>query len=140
MGKKPRWKPDERQVKEMAMMAGYGSPLHEIAAIMGVCKETLEDALKRDSALRCALEKGRASTNRQVGLSLFRQAVGERHEIKDENGNIIDVKYVREPNVAAAIFWAKTRMRWRETAPEIEEGQTQRVVVIIPENGRETKK
>lgn len=135
--KKKRWAPTPEQMKHIEQLSGYGSPLHEVAAIMGVSSETLERAIKKSDAVRDTIERGKAKVHAAVGLSLYRQAVGERLEIKNDRGEVIDVKYVREPNVSAAIFYAKTRMRWRETDPE--EDENRRVVLILPQNGRETK-
>lgn len=134
-----RWTPTEDQLKEIEGLSGFGSPMHEIAAILGISKDTIEKASKKNDALRTAIERGRAKANSAVAQSLFRQAVGGyTRTITDKNGKRIEVK--SEPNVSAAIFWAKTRMRWREVAPEGEDMDNQRVVIILPENGRETKK
>lgn len=138
-----KWEPTEDQLRQIQALAGFGSPLHEIAAIIGISDDTLQRAIKKSAkkgtALHAVIKKGRAEINANVARSLYRQAVGgETRTIFDKNGKKIEVK--TEPNVSAAIFWAKTRMRWRETAPEGEETETERVVIILPENGRETKK
>ncbi len=62
------------------------------------------------------LDRGKAVASSRVGKSLFEQAVSG--------------------NTAAAIFWAKVQMGWREKAPEEDkpEGTTIRIV-RVPSNG-----
>ena len=69
-------------------MSGFGCPQADIACVLDISIPTLHQAFRRE------LDIGMAKANAKVGQSLFQQAV---------NGN-----------TAAAIFWAKARMGWRE--------------------------
>jgi hypothetical protein len=74
-------------------LAGYGIAAPEIALVLGA----QEPELRRDYAdeLVC----GGIKANARVAENLFRRATGEGREA-----------------VTAAIFWMKTRARWKETS------------------------
>lgn len=69
-------------------MSGFGSPQVDIACILKIDLKTLR------LAFRAELDEGKAKANAKIGQCLFQQAMGG--------------------NVAAAIFWAKSQMGWRE--------------------------
>lgn len=74
-------------------LAGFGIPAADIACVLA-----LDEAdLKRDYAGELA--SGGIKANARVAESLFRKATGEGRE-----------------SVTAAIFWLKTRARWKETS------------------------
>ena len=70
------------------MLAGIGLPQEQIASLL---KTSVESLVKNCSK---ELDDGVAKANGKVAQFLFQQA---------------------QKNLTAAIFWAKTRMRWRET-------------------------
>jgi hypothetical protein len=74
-------------------LAGYGITAADIAIVLG----TDEASLMRDYADELA--GGQIKANARVAESLFRKATGEGRE-----------------SVTAAIFWLKTRARWKETS------------------------
>ena len=69
-------------------MSGYGTPQEGIATILDIDLKTLRLRFRRE------LDLGVAKANSKVGQSLFQMAT--------------------TGNVAAAIFWTKSRMGWRE--------------------------
>jgi len=75
-------------------MAGYGITLAEIAIVLG----TDEASVERDYAAELA--SGQIKANARVAENLFRKATSDGREA-----------------VTAAIFWLKTRARWREASP-----------------------
>ncbi|MCL1888896.1 MAG: hypothetical protein FWF99_00125 [Desulfovibrionaceae bacterium] len=77
-----------KHAKQVQAMSQYGVPQEDIAATIGVCVPTM---LKLYDA---EYRKGKATANAKVGKRLF-----ERCESGD---------------TTALIFWAKTRMGWRE--------------------------
>lgn len=77
----------ERQ--QVQNMAGFGVPQRDIATILNIDVDTLVKHFRRE------LDLGVAKANSEVGQTLHQQAL---------NGN-----------TAAAIFWSKARMGWRET-------------------------
>jgi hypothetical protein len=73
-------------------MAGYGLSAEDIARVL----EMAVDELKADYAKELA--GGQIKAHARVAESLYRKAIGEGRE-----------------SVVAAIFWLKTRARWKET-------------------------
>jgi hypothetical protein len=70
-------------------LSAVGIPHEDIAMKIGISADTLVKHYKED------LDNGRIDANASIGQTLFQQA---------KNGN-----------TAAAIFWLKTRARWKET-------------------------
>ena len=86
--------PDPARIEALA---GYGMSVAEIASIY-----RLEQAMVRQTFAH-ELEAGEAKANARVAENLYRKATGEGREA-----------------VTAAIFWLKTRARWKErTVSEI---------------------
>jgi hypothetical protein len=85
------FEPTDREREQVEAMAGFGVPFEQIAALVrdGIHKETLFKYFRKE------LDQGKAKANAQIGRTLFQQAV---------NGN-----------TAAAIWWSKSQMGWRET-------------------------
>lgn len=69
--------------------SAVGIPHEDIASKIGISADTLVKYYKED------LDNGRIDANASIGQTLFQQA---------KNGN-----------TTAAIFWLKTRARWKET-------------------------
>ena len=80
--------PEERGIVEA--MAGYGVPHEGIALVIGCHPETLR------VHFRAELDLGVTKANTKVAGALYKMAT--------------------EGNVAAAIYWTKARMGWREPA------------------------
>jgi hypothetical protein len=74
-------------------LAGFGLSPEEIAHVLDADLEFLKSSCARE------LESGRIKANLRVAESLYRKATGEGRE-----------------SVTAAIFWLKTRARWKETS------------------------
>ena len=97
------------EASRIEALAGYGLSAAEIAHVLDLGEETL---VEHHAA---ALENGRIKANARVAESLFRKATGEGHGA-----------------VTAAIFWLKTRARWRETSVhELTSERNQPVIVEI---------
>lgn len=82
---------DEKTKKQVAMMVGFGITQPQIATILGVSEDTLQRHYRDE------LDTGAAKANMQVANNLFSIATSKGSGA-----------------VAAAIFWMKTRARWRE--------------------------
>lgn len=89
----PAHAPTEQGRKMVCDYASYGICQDDIAAALGICKDTL---LKY---YRTELDTAVAAANAKVARRL--------HSLAVDDGN-----------VAAAIFWLKVRAGWREKAPE----------------------
>lgn len=89
-GGRPKFKVTPEQRKTVEAMSGFGIPQDDIARHIGVAKKTLLKHFRKE------LDEGVVKANSAVAKSLWQNAVSG--------------------NVSAQIFWAKTRMRWRETS------------------------
>jgi len=89
-GSAPPKRPDGARVEALA---GFGLGAADIARVFDVEPAFLE------REYRSELAGGQIKANARVAESLYRKAIGEGREA-----------------VTAAIFWLKTRARWKETS------------------------
>ena len=90
-GGRPPHQPTEASRRQVRALAAYGIPQDEIATVVGISKPTLEKHYREE------LDNGHVKANVKVAENLYRKATGEGREA-----------------VTAAIFWLKTRARWKE--------------------------
>jgi hypothetical protein len=95
------------QPAQVEAMAGYGLAPEEISRVLDVDLQLLTSAFANE------LETGQIKANARVAESLYRKATGEGREA-----------------VTAAIFWLKTRARWKETSVHELTGRGSMCVVI----------
>ena len=118
---RPRHEPDPQQRRQVESLAGYGIPEIDIAGLIGIDPKTLRKHYRQE------LDHGHTKANAKVAENLFRKAIGEGRE-----------------SVTAAIFWLKTRARWKETSVHEHGGvpgqpiehqinRIERVIVSAPE-------
>jgi len=91
MGRKAH-QPDMVGRRQVEAMAAYGVPEADIATVIGIDPKTLRRHYRQE------LDTGHIKANSKVAENLFRKATGDGREA-----------------VIAAIFWLKTRARWKET-------------------------
>jgi hypothetical protein len=84
---------------EVRALASFGFPQEDIAAYIGISHVTLRKHYESE------LKSSAIKANAAVGKYLYSLASGQAIKNGATHG---DCK-------AAAMFWAKTRMRWRET-------------------------
>lgn len=84
--------PDPVNRRQVEAMAAYGVPEADIATVIGIDPKTLRKHYRQE------LDTGHIKANSKVAENLFRKATGDGREA-----------------VIAAIFWLKTRARWKET-------------------------
>jgi predicted transcriptional regulator len=89
---RPSHKPDPTSRRQVEALSGYGIPEPEIAGLIGIDPKTLRKHYRHE------LDHGHTKANAKVAENLYRKATGEGREA-----------------VIAAIFWLKTRARWKET-------------------------
>ncbi|PBC00883.1 hypothetical protein [Mesorhizobium sp. WSM3860] len=110
-------KPDDASRRQVEALAGYGVPETGIADMVGIDPKTLRKHYRKE------LRIGHTKANSAVAQSLFRKATGEGHQ-----------------SVTAAIFWAKTRMGWKETVVNEQAGEPiqtiTRVIIDAPDRQR----
>lgn len=85
----PKHKPTEEQRRQVRAMTAYGIGQADISAVIGISQPTLRLHYRRE------LDTAIPEANSQVAQSLFQMAT-------------------KGKNVAAAIFWLKTRAKWKE--------------------------
>jgi hypothetical protein len=84
--------PTDAQRSQVEAMAAYGIPQADIARVLEISVPTLVTHFREE------IDTGATKANAKVAQSLFKKATGDGPQA-----------------VTAAIFWAKTRMGWRET-------------------------
>src|SRR4029079_12776793 len=89
---RPSHKPDSGVRRQVEAMAAYGVAEPDIAKVVAIDPKTLRKHYRDE------LDTGHIKANSKVAESLFRKAIGEGPQ-----------------SVTAAIFWLKTRARWKET-------------------------
>ena len=95
---KPTFKPTEEERKLVEQMSAVGIPQSNIAMVIrdGIDDKTLRKHFRKE------LDTAATKANAKIGGTLFNKAV---------NGD-----------TSAAIFWAKTRMGWKETSVQEHQG------------------
>ena len=100
---RPAFEPTERQHGQVEGMVRYGVPLAEIARVIGITKPSLSKHFREE------LDIGLTKANAQVGEFIFSTIIGlpipGRPPVTDGSSR-----------TALAIFWAKSKMGWKETA------------------------
>lgn len=86
---RPVYVPTDKDRATVKAMVGYGIKQHDVAAVLGIHDDTLRKYYGPE------LATAMIEANAAVAQSLFWMATKGR-------------------NVAAAIFWAKTRMGWKD--------------------------
>ena len=89
---RPAHQPEPGTRRQVEAMAGYGVPEADIGRVLGIDAKTLRKHYREE------LDNGHVKANVKVAENLYRKATGEGREA-----------------VTAAIFWLKTRARWKET-------------------------
>lgn len=87
---------DRPFAQKVEAMAGFGLPAADIAMVLAMDLTVLQSVYQRE------LDTGSIKTNLRVAENLYRRATGEGREA-----------------VTAAIFWLKTRARWKETSVHV---------------------
>lgn len=85
-----KYEPTPQQRRQVMTMTGFGIRQREVASVLGIDEKTLRLHFRRE------LDIGATEANLHVASSLFTMAT-------------------KEHNVAAAIWWTKARMGWKET-------------------------
>ena len=87
---RPAHKPTEESKSTAKRLSALGVPHEDIASRLKISADTLVKYYKEE------LDEGRIDANAAIAGTLFQQA--------------------KKGNTAAAIFWLKTRARWKETS------------------------
>ena len=96
---KPLHQPTEKTRAEIIALRSYGVPIKEVAAYIGIDDKTLYKYYREE------LENSAIKANANVGKFLYQAA----------SGQALTTGATYSDCVRAAMFWAKTRMGWKET-------------------------
>lgn len=96
---KPPHEPTDRTRAEVSALYSFGIPQEDIARYIGIDAKTLRKYYREE------LDSSVTKANAAVGRFLYQNATGST--LKDGASH--------SDCVRAAMFWAKTRMGWRET-------------------------
>ena len=96
---KPLHQPTEKTRAEIVALRSYGVPIKEVAAYIGIDDKTLYKYYRDE------LENSAIKANANVGKFLYQAA----------SGQALTTGATYSDCVRAAMFWAKTRMGWKET-------------------------
>jgi hypothetical protein len=97
---RPQHEPTPQQRAEVSALKSFGVPLDDIAAYIGIDRKTLSKHYKAE------IETAQIKANANVAKFLYSAASGKAMESGADHADCI----------RAAMFWAKTRMGWRETS------------------------
>lgn len=86
---RPAYKPTKERLEQVKRLSALGCPYEDIATRLKISADTLVKYYKDE------LDEGRIDANAAIAGTLFSQA--------------------KKGNTVAAIFWLKTRARWKET-------------------------
>ena len=115
-------RPDPGLPRQVEALAGFGVTEADIAGLIGIDEKTLR------KHYRSELDGGHVKANAKIAEHLYRKATSDGHQ-----------------SVTAAIFWLKTRARWKETSvTELAAKDHEPITVIVrtiydphPENDRQ---
>ncbi len=96
---KPLHQPTEKTRAEIIALRSYGVPIKEVAAYICIDDKTLYKYYREE------LENSALKANANVGKFLYQAA----------SGQALATGATHSDCVRAAMFWAKTRMGWKET-------------------------
>ena len=104
---KPLHQPTDKTRAEIVALRSYGVPIKEVAAYIGIDDKTLYKYYKDE------LDNSAIKANANVGKFLYQAA----------SGQALATGATYSDCVRAAMFWAKTRMGWKETNAQEEENK-----------------
>ena len=101
-------KADPASRRQVEAMAAYGVPETDVARVIGIDPKTLR------KHYRIELDIGAIKANSRIAESLYRKALGDGSQ-----------------SVTAAIFWLKTRARWKETSVRELSGKNDEPITVV---------
>jgi hypothetical protein len=114
---RPPFVANEAMREEVRRLAGLGLPQDDITKIIGCAPKTLRKHFRPE------LDRGAAEATATIAGCLFAAA--------------------KAGNIAAMIFWMKSRAQWRERPPadvplaNADAGSSSEVVLVLPDNNRD---
>ena len=113
---KPLHQPTDKTRAEIIALRSYGVPIKEVAAYIGIDDKTLYKYYREE------LENSATKANANVGKFLYQAA----------SGQALATGATYSDCVRAAMFWAKTRMGWKETNVQEHTGANGGAIQVFP--------
>lgn len=126
---KPLHQPTDKTRAEIVALRSYGVPIKEVAAYIGIDDKTLYKYYREE------LENSAIKANANVGKFLYQAA----------SGQALTTGATYSDCVRAAMFWAKTRMGWKETNVQEHTGangakpQSQKITIEVVDARKNAK-
>lgn len=126
---KPLHQPTEKTRAEIVALRSYGVPIKEVASYIGIDDKTMY------KYYRAELEQSAMKANANVGKFLYQAA----------SGQALTTGATYSDCVRAAMFWAKTRMGWKETNVQEHTGangtetQNQKIIIEVVDARKNAK-
>ena len=111
-------------------MVALGVPQEKIALVFNIAEKTL----RRNC--RVELDAGEALANCEVGRFLFDAATGRERYVREDGSIGLRPIRVNSASVTAAIFWMKTRARWRELMLHGGDGLEGSIPIVLYESDK----
>lgn len=123
---------DDKDIKQIEYLSGIRVPMEHIAGAIGVSKDTLERMVKKNDAVRAAIDTGRSKATTKVRGTLYSEATGSRPVVKmipilNDDGTVKrdkrgQIQYEEEvisqgkpPDIQALKFWCETQEGFKRT-------------------------
>jgi hypothetical protein len=106
VGNRPQYQPTPEARRQVMTMTGFGIVQDDIARWLDIDKKTLRKHFRRE------IDTGAIEANTRVAASLYGMAT-------------------KDKNVAAAIFWLKSRAGWKDQDPSLGANNFPRLLVMF---------
>jgi hypothetical protein len=127
---RPCWQPSDSDREKIQMMAALGIQEEKISKIFKVAEKTLRKHCLEE------LDTGEAVANSAVGRFLYDAATGKETYVKEDGTTGIRHIGVSSATVTAAIFWMKTKGRWKETMLHSGNGPEGALPIVLYESDK----
>lgn len=111
----------DKSKEAIKIMALKGFTDKEMAGVLGITQQTLDNWKKKDKRFFGSLKDWKAQADQQVERSLYARACGYSHQedkFFNVDGDVFAVETIKHypPDTTAAIFWLKNRqpLVWRD--------------------------
>ncbi|MBV8890384.1 MAG: hypothetical protein JO266_00110 [Acidobacteria bacterium] len=127
---RPCWSPSEADREKIETMVALGIPQQKIAKVFNVTEKTLR------FHCRTELDTAEIVANSSVGRFLYDAANGMEPYLKEDGTRGLRYIGVTGATIAAAIFWLKVRLHWKETMLHGGNGPEGAVPIVLYESDK----
>jgi len=112
---------DKIDLVQIEKLAGMGLTEEQIASVIDVHRDTLNEYKKKYPEFSDTIKKGKEKADLQIVKSLYQRAMGYEHPelyVTQYKGEIITKEIIKHypPDTGAACFWLKNRQpdKWKD--------------------------